>query len=146
MQTKQNMVFHKKKADDQQVFASQDLAKIGAIESHNPDIISTAILRNGVAAMETRFAVQQAADKSTGSRQNENCSEMLYEARTLGRVGNLDWNSEPELLLARFIEFMQLLEILPTEYDKPVAPARGGSHVYVCFIAASTLQRAKFVV
>ena len=82
------------------------MARLGAIEERNPDTVSTANLRDGLAAMEARLAVQEAAERGNGgAAPNRNDGEVPYEARTLGRVGNLGWNTEPEILLARFTDY-----------------------------------------
>ena len=128
------------------VVATANVARLTALETRVPDTVNTQELQEGLAAMNARMAIREAADAARGpggNGGNDNNATPPYENRTLARIGNLGWDSTPELLKERFAEIMTLVNILPAEYDIPVAPHRGGSHVDVQFASSEILQRGK---
>ena len=134
----------KSKSDEQNVQSSQGMARLSAMETRNPDTISTQALKEAMESMDARIAAnEQRQTVASSSGAASSSGDMPYERRTLVRVGNLGWDCDAITLCERFTTFMAAIEILPSEYDKPVAPHRGGSHVDVLFDHPNTVAKGK---
>ena len=120
-------------------------------KDHESRIQKLEQMENRLKAAEDIAATAQADVKSfsaSGSQPSSHRSpaSIPYDQRTIARIGNLGWDTEADLIIARAKDVLQKAGVDDGQFRGLSAPRRKGSMAELVFMSAASLQAARVLV